>query len=374
MLLGKIKNFLYRKHWNKELNLYSLDKNNINELPSCCHISVNKKVFALSKWVSPKRTRSYPYACVYDTFDSCSGKIVTIIPIIKDEGISGDIDYLQWDTISLMSLLNVYVIIGFYDKAEINSGNNNTNKTNKITKQKFNHHLISNKLHNLISYHQSALHWNLNELSEDNLSSLIQSAKQAYFKISRTLNVLLHKSTGIDNFVQKISADRDSFMRYSRKKAQLAQNREFLTLQPKEFTGYGRKTKIIIENYLGGYYYFTIDDVIERDGIPYLIENKHSKSSILPSYEDIKDGLLKLMLYNNLSTLVNDKGDRKFSVVLRLTSPHLLDNIEIPNTTEHIEKFTTINRLNAKQSEAINKLNEECMANHFYIWIHKVRN
>ena len=70
----------------------------------------SKNQFGISWWVSAKRTRSYPYARVYDTL-SFSGKKVTIIPIYKDEGFQGDRDFIQWDTISLMSLLQVYVII-----------------------------------------------------------------------------------------------------------------------------------------------------------------------------------------------------------------------------------------------------------------------
>ena len=70
------------------------------------------KQIALSSWVSPKRTRSYPYSRVYDTL-SFSGKKATIIPILKDEGKQGDRDFLQGDTISLMSLLGVYVIISW---------------------------------------------------------------------------------------------------------------------------------------------------------------------------------------------------------------------------------------------------------------------
>lgn len=41
----------------------------------------NNESIALSRWVSPKRTRSYPYAAVYDTF-GFTGKIATIIPVI----------------------------------------------------------------------------------------------------------------------------------------------------------------------------------------------------------------------------------------------------------------------------------------------------
>lgn len=54
--------------------------------------NINK--FAISWWVSPKRTRSYPYARVYDTL-GFAGKKVTIIPILKDEGKRGDRDFLQ---------------------------------------------------------------------------------------------------------------------------------------------------------------------------------------------------------------------------------------------------------------------------------------
>ena len=47
----------------------------------------------MSWWVSPKRTRSYPYARVYDSL-SFPGRKVTVIPIIKDEGKEGDRVYL----------------------------------------------------------------------------------------------------------------------------------------------------------------------------------------------------------------------------------------------------------------------------------------
>ena len=86
---------------------------------------------AVSWWVSAKRTRSYPYARVYDTL-SFSGKKITIIPVMKDEGKQGDRDFLQWDTIALMSLLGVYVIIGYYTDAE-----RSLRYRHKITKQRF---------------------------------------------------------------------------------------------------------------------------------------------------------------------------------------------------------------------------------------------
>jgi len=73
-------------------------------------LKINNDLMAVSLWVSPKRTRSYPYARIYDTLRFV-GKKITIIPVIKDEGLEGDRDFIQWDTISLMSLLGIYIII-----------------------------------------------------------------------------------------------------------------------------------------------------------------------------------------------------------------------------------------------------------------------
>lgn len=155
----------------------------------------------------------------------------------------------------------------------------------------------------------------------------------------------------------------------SRYKAKSAQNREVLTLHNKESVGIGEKTKIEIENYLGGYYYFTIDDVLDKNNILYLIESKHSKNSILPSNDDIKDGLLKLMLYNNLCEIRDLKTKRDFKIVLRLTSNTLKSNVDLPNN--NLESFMKSNKLNKKQIEIIYKLNSECERNKFYIWIQK---
>ena len=371
ILFGKIKNFSYKKFWREELKTFDLDSKNIdiNDLPSKCNIQINNKIMSISKWVSPKRTRSYPYARAYDSFDSCGGKVATIIPIIKDEGIDGDMDYLQWDTISLMSLFNVYAVLGFYEDAEQNI--RNANKPNKITNQKLKSNFIYKQLEILSAYHQSALHWNLNQLNSENLLNIINKVKTSYKEISQKLKIKLHDSKNIDKFKINITKDREAFMQYSRYKAKNAQNREVLTLHNKESIGIGYKTKIEIENYLGGYYYFTIDDVLDKDNILYLIESKHSKDSILPSNDDIKDGLLKLMIYNNLCEVRDSKTKRNFKIVLRLTSNKLKSNIELPN--DNLESFIKSNQLNKKQIEIIYKLNSECKENKFYIWFQKAQ-
>ena len=115
-IIGKITGIKYKVLLSEDLKEVAIKDFDINETPSCCLVTNNKNTFAISKWVSPKRSRSYPFERVFNTL-SISKKI-TVIPIIKDEGAKGDRDFIQWDTISLMSLLDVFVIFAYYSKAE----------------------------------------------------------------------------------------------------------------------------------------------------------------------------------------------------------------------------------------------------------------
>lgn len=258
----------------------------------------NNKI-ALSWWVSPKRTRSYPYARVYDSLSSTYRR-VTIIPFMKDEGIGGDRDFLQWDTISLMSLLNVYVIIAYYVDAIRHPQN-----PNKITKQRFDINYIMKKLEELLSYHSDALHWNIAQLN--NIEEIGRRALRHYEKISEKTKVEMHSKENAERRMAEITKDLD-FMKLSRKLAKEAQLRESQTRQPKENLS-GEKGIITITNYLGGAYFFTCDEVdfIDENTIR-LIEAKHTKGNKLPSLDDIKDGLLKMIILTNLKEVrINDK-------------------------------------------------------------------
>ena len=121
---GKITGIKYKVSTSETLKMIDIKDFNINESPAYCLVKDGANSFAISKWVSPKRTRSYPYERVYNTLNS--SKKITVIPIVKDEGAKGDRDFLQWDTVLLMSLLDVF----YYNKAEINS-----RFENKITKK-----------------------------------------------------------------------------------------------------------------------------------------------------------------------------------------------------------------------------------------------
>ncbi|HRI26795.1 MAG TPA: hypothetical protein PK715_01950, partial [Chitinophagales bacterium] len=268
-----------------EVEIRSFD---INSAPKAFLLKLNATVFAVSKWVSPKRTRTYPYERVYDTL---GGNLkIAVIPVVKDEGAKGDRDFLQWDTVSLMSLLNVYVIFAYYVDAD-KSGE-------KITNQQLDNAYVINRIEQIQKFHSSALHWNLDELKQ-HFDTVLQQVQHYYNLIAEKTGVKLHSNKGIGVFRKRINNNMEEFKQFSREKAAKAQAREFTTMQPKELLSTATKAKIIIQNYLGGKYFLTVDEVKVDSEILYLMEAKHSKNALLPSKSDIKDGLLKLLLYCN---------------------------------------------------------------------------
>ena len=101
-ITAEITGLKYQVNCTDNLTEFSFKDFNINSAPSCFLLSDKKYNYGISKWVSPKRTRSYPFERVYNSLNV--PKRITVIPIIKDEGSKGDRDFIQWDTVSLMSL------------------------------------------------------------------------------------------------------------------------------------------------------------------------------------------------------------------------------------------------------------------------------
>lgn len=344
-----------------ELSLTNLD---INSAPSRFLLSDKKHNYGISKWVSPKRTRSYPFERVYNSLNV--PKRITIIPIIKDEGLKGDRDFIQWDTISLMSLLDVYVILAYYNKATIHPS-----RENKVTSQEFDNDYVKNKIVEISNYHSSALHWNLKEIKET-LPSLITIVQESYNRIQKELNITFHNSKGIETFKKQFLNGVKDFMDTSRNKAKYAQNREMQTIQPKEFLLTSTKATITIKNYLGGMYYFTTDEIEVIDKSLYLIESKHSIKSKLPSIGDIKDGLLKMVLYCNLVNVKVNNLDFTPKPILKLTSPNISGKIRSASTNSAISSFKNINKFNDNQINIIDRLFDEAQTNHFEVLIEGV--
>ncbi len=347
-ITAKITGIAYKIKLASKLEVYEFKDFDINELPASCIVKVGNISFCLSKWVSPKRTRSYPYERVYNTLSS--SRRITVIPIIKDEGKAGDRDFIQWDTVSLMSLLDVFVIFAYYNEAEKHS-----TRKNKITNQKFDNELVIDKINEIRNYHSSSLHWNLKEIKE-NFPELIQKAKSSYKEIEEQLKVEFHSEQGIDRFADQFIDGVKNFMNTSRQKAKEAQNREMQTIQPKEALSTSTKATITIENYLGGRYYFTTDEIKLEVSEVFLIECKHSRNALLPSKGDIKDGLLKMILYTNLREVIIGKKKYQSIPVLKLTSAKLRNSIISLDSPRKIDKFLTGSEFSNNHKVLINDL------------------
>ena len=134
----------------------------------------------------------------------------------------------------------------------------------------------------------------------------------------------------------------------SRKLSREAQKREKITLQPKENINIGKKATVTISNYLGGYYYFTADEAVIGDNKLIITEAKHSSNSIIPSIDDIKDGLIKMILFANLKKAIVQEKEYKVIPILKLTG-------------------TNTNIMTEKKSCILNSLKKEADANGFFI-------
>jgi len=303
----------------------------------------NEQKIAVSWWVSAKRTRSYPYARVYDSL-GFSGKKVTIIPIVKDEGADGDRDFLQWDTVSLMSLLGVYVIIGYYKEASINPA-----YPDKVTEQRYETQYLLKEIEKLLSYQSDALHWNLSQLEK--AGEIGEKALESYIQISKNLGVQFHSIDSARKRIKELLEGKETFLKISRDLAKRAQRRESITYQPKEKLE-GTKATITIKNYLGGEYFFTSDEVEIHERDIFLIEGKHTKTGNLPSLGDVKDGLLRMILLTNLEDV--KIGESKYNPVpiLKLTTGTKL-------------------RMEARHKEILENLRKESQINGFRVMINE---
>jgi hypothetical protein len=358
---ARLENLNYKATLFLNLKEYCIDKFLSEELRNKASFILNYKDnrFGVSQWKTPKRTRTYPYARVYDTMGLQTR--ITLIPFVKNEGFDGDQDYLQWDTVSLMSLLNVYVIIGYYSSAT-----KNPNYENKITNQVMDYRYLTEQIDELVDYKSSALHWNLNQLEKCHY--VAEKAKENYQRISKELNIKLHSLGGIDERIKVLNINASAFKKFSRKMSAKAQNREFQTMQPKENL-IENKAKLTVQNYLGGEYHFTIDELkIDGDSLV-LMEKKNSNKSKYPNISDIKDGFVKLMLFTNLKeTRIGSKPYKKRSA-LGLTSSAFIGYCHSLMTDDQIKEILKSNHFSAKQQKTLLSVLNEGRINNFLIFL-----
>ncbi|MEH2115603.1 hypothetical protein [Nostoc sp.] len=360
---GFIKGVTYKTYLNDNLNRISLDVFDINKQKSYGLIKSPLTEIAYSKWVSPKRTRSYPFARIYNTYNS--SKVITIIPVIKDEGNDGDIDKIQYSTISWMNLLNIYIVLAYYETASKSTKKEQINK-NKLSNQKFANDFIKFQIDQILAYRQSALHWNKN-LFEERFTQTFEKALDSYDSISHQTGVIIHSRKGSDKYLHKIREEFEEFKNISLKGSQSASKREALTSHKLEYLVDGLKATFSIENYLGGIYYLTPDEIIFENNMYIIQESKNTSTASLPKLPDIQDGLFKLILFSNLDSLILNSEPVLFVTKLKLTGNNVVGSIVFPDASiENLEYFLEVNIkiFNTNQKAIIKKLALEAQNNH----------
>jgi len=305
-----------------------------------------------------KRTRSYPFARIYNTY--YLPKKVTIIPIIKDEGIGGDNDLINFITLSWMNLVNVYVVLAWYDSAVIHRS-----RSDKITGQLMSVEYIRERLWEITRYQQSALHWNKMHFVRD-FEQVMNRAVESYEQVSAKLSVDMHAFDAHLRFLDELRDDDifslDRFRQVTLPRSYRAAQREIVTDHSLEVLDDGYKGYFSIENRLGGEYHLTADEIHYQDQTIIIQESKNSSKDPLPKIADIKDGLFKLILFSNMNSLYLGDEPIEFIVRLKLTGK-LKSTISLPTDEQSLELFVAVNSLSNTNKQLLIQLNLEASEN-----------
>ncbi|MCL6541365.1 MAG: hypothetical protein K6T87_12440 [Roseiflexus sp.] len=356
---GFVSNVQYTACLAEKLPEYDFCDFDINKARPCGKIIVPDGSVAYSKWVSPKRTRSYPFARLYDILNA--PKRITVIPVLKDEGIDGDLDRIQFSTISWMNLFDIYIVLAYYESVVRNSRAGQS-KRNKISKQSFSPDFVERQILDILKYKNSALHWNFN-LLETSFVDIYRKALDSYQVISRQTGIKMHDRKAQEKYLEKVKANFDDFKNLSLSGSKNASIREAAVVHHNEHLSDGSKVRLNIRNYLGGVYYLTADEVI-KEGDRYVIqESKNSTKGSLPSLDDIKDGLFKIALFSNIDALLLEGQKVDFIVRLKLTGKDIYGTLFMPCSSCELDRFITENRLNERRAKVIRGLYDECLYN-----------
>lgn len=310
----------------------------------------NRDSVAISVWTTPKRTKTYPFTRVYDTL-SYDGTKITIIPVLVDYGINGERGKVQPNTIDWMTGLGVYVILGVYidaDKGEVgglakNAGVNTKSRegATKFAKgQRFNLRHIQAQIEKIFENKPDVKTWNGHQITL--IPSLLEGAINNYKRLSDKLKVPLGNFSILEKKVKIWKNDSKKFLADCEKESKGAQNREVKSDHALENVP-GVKGKINIDLGESKKLYLTSDSVeIKKNKcLITLLEGKNTTSDKLPGWGDIKDALMKLMIFKKSDFSFEDKKYEK-KLVCYLTSEN-----------KDIEKF----------KKEYNSLIEECDVN-----------
>ena len=267
-----------------------------------------RKTVAISVWTTPKRTKTYPFARVYDTL-GYDGVKITIIPVMVDYGINGERGRIQPNTVDWMTSIGVYLILGVYidaDKGKVGKLARNAGASTKSSAgkpkfaagQRFDVKYLQSQIEKIIENKIDVKTWNEIQLSL--IPDFLEKSINNYKKLGEKLEVPLSDFSKLEEQVRKWKQDSVKFLTDCESNSKRAQDSESRSVHKLEDVP-GEKGKINIG--FGGTkkLYLTSDSMIldKNKREVTLLEGKNTSKGKYPSEPDIKDALIKLMIFKS---------------------------------------------------------------------------
>ncbi len=349
----------------EDLDIVEFDRFDINRAPKSGILQfADSTSLGFSQWGTPKLHRTHPGARMYKTYDL--PKIVTVIPIIKDEGNgTQNNDRINFMVLSRMNLMNIYIVLAWYESA-VPKGDSK----DKITDFRFNSKWVADRILDIKNYKKSALHWNVSHFDR-HFERVFRQAIRCNLDIANRYDVELHPVRNhlraLDKYLVDGKFELDAFDRHSSRKSSSSARSEAVTIHELEDLDNKQKAYFELDNLIGGKYFLAADGAFWERGKVVIQESKTSKDGKLPSLADIQDGLFRNILCSNIDELYLDGVRVDFTTRLKLTGK-VVGTIEFPtNDWRSIESFADENKLRSDQRLNqrlwLRLLNEEAIAN-----------
>ena len=202
---------------------------------------IGNELVAISVWTTPKRTKTYPFPRVYSTL-AHGGKKITVIPVQASYGKHGDDNKLQPGTISWMSGLGVYVIVGVYTKAKMrpkgkaaanaSKGKTSTQGEPVFTSFEFENDGLLEQVREIVSERPKVEDWNQKQLIR--IPSLLKASIENNRRLGKELGVVVRSFKPLEKKLQVWDKDRSKFLLDCDRESEKAQHREFSSDQKLE--------------------------------------------------------------------------------------------------------------------------------------------
>ena len=196
--------------------------------------------------------------------------------------------------------------------------------------------------------------------------TVYEKAVESYQSISSGTGIATHSALDHRNvlatFLRNGRFDLTAFRDATLPRSYAAAMRETLTSHTHEVLLDGQKALFSITNWLGGQYYLTADEVYKFGEKVIIQESKNCTGMKLPTTDDIKDGLFKLILFANMDELTFAGEPVSFDVRLKITGG-FTGELHLPTNELSVAEFCDRNRLRLRLRTQLIHLNEEATVN-----------